>query len=283
MVSAFDILIELITITYEEKVLIMNRDRVKKVIETYRRSKIQSEAEVRSKFIVPLLEALGYDPEYRAEEFPVYGFNGRSKLPMKSADYILFDDIEFADHRDNKRQSKEWVKEHSLLVVEAKKPNKIPDELEQAEFYTVWTKAVGYIETDGEVFIARFFDPVSRDYDILTLSVDELGEADRLELLSFESIRTSKRENTIAAIIENNKPQYELIMRDEDLNIPPEAIKYYRSLLGRNANNLSDVEVMAKFLNMTDTFLQNDIRYDIPQYMINIPRFVCKGHLYVDS
>lgn len=46
---------------------------IENVIASYRKSKIQSEAEVRSKLIVPLFEALGYPSELRAEEYPVYG------------------------------------------------------------------------------------------------------------------------------------------------------------------------------------------------------------------
>ena len=50
------------------------QEMLKGIIDKYQRSIIQSEAEVRSKLIVPLIEWLGYPSEYRAEEFPVYGF-----------------------------------------------------------------------------------------------------------------------------------------------------------------------------------------------------------------
>lgn len=61
----------------EELVLIQN------VIEEYFKSEIQSEAEVSSKFIVPLSNALGYPTELMALEFPVYGFgeNRRGQVP----------------------------------------------------------------------------------------------------------------------------------------------------------------------------------------------------------
>lgn len=133
------------------------------IISTYRKSKIQSEAEVRSKLIVPLLEAMGYASEYRSEEFPVYGYDGRKKLPAKSADFILFDSIDFAEYRTRTQNNLRWVRNHSILIVEAKKPGEMPEELGQAQFYTMWTKAPAYIETDGEDIFAYFYNPIAED------------------------------------------------------------------------------------------------------------------------
>ena len=48
-----------------------NKMAIWNVIASYKKSKIQSEAEVRSKLIVPLFEALGYPSELRSEEYPV--------------------------------------------------------------------------------------------------------------------------------------------------------------------------------------------------------------------
>ena len=48
--------------------------RIQDVIREYRKSIVYSEAEVRSKLAVPLIECLGYPSEFRAEEFPIYGF-----------------------------------------------------------------------------------------------------------------------------------------------------------------------------------------------------------------
>lgn len=142
---------------------------IRKIVASYRKSKIQSEAEVRSKLIAPLLEAMGYLPEYRAEEFPVYGYDGQKKLPAKDADYILFDDTGFADHRNRTQSHIKWIQNHSLLVVEAKKPGKMPDELGQAQFYTMWTKAPAYIETDGEDVLGYFYNPIFQFRDIITM------------------------------------------------------------------------------------------------------------------
>lgn len=99
-------------------------NNIQRIISEYSKSIIQSEAEVRSKLIVPLLEILGYPSYLRAEEFPVYGFGGGKKLPAKNADYILFSDRQFANHRMFTKKNIEWVQKHSLLVVEAKKPRR---------------------------------------------------------------------------------------------------------------------------------------------------------------
>lgn len=41
--------------------------------------------------------------------------------------------------------------------------------------------------------------------------------------------------------------------------------------------------MVSRFLNTTDSLLQNDMRYDIPPYMIDIPRHIYKAKLYVDN
>ena len=114
--------------------LVLDNSTIKAVIDEYAKSEIQSEAEVRSKLVVPLLCALGYPSELRAEEFPVYGFGGRKKLPAKSADFLLFSDKEFGAHRNDTQKDKDWVQSHSLLIVEAKKPGEMPDSPGQAQF-----------------------------------------------------------------------------------------------------------------------------------------------------
>ena len=95
---------------------IYEREKLKKIVIEYKKSVIQSEAEVRSKFIVPLLEFLQYPTEFRAEEFPVYGFEGGRALPAKNADFILFSDKEFGAHRTATHANIEWVQNHSLLI-----------------------------------------------------------------------------------------------------------------------------------------------------------------------
>ena len=170
----------------------MDNSNIQAIITKYRESKIQSEAEVRSKLIVPLLEELGYAPKYRAEEFPVYGYAGMEKLKAKNADFLLFDNEEFAEHRDRTPENNEWVREHSLLVVEAKKPGKIPEELGQAQYYTMWTRAVAYIETDGEEVFGYYYNPVANDRKVLQTTVDDLSASEVLGLFTYESVSITK-------------------------------------------------------------------------------------------
>ena len=49
---------------------------LQRIITTFLQCNNRSEAEIRSKFAVPLIEWLEYPIEYRSEEFPVYGFEG---------------------------------------------------------------------------------------------------------------------------------------------------------------------------------------------------------------
>lgn len=67
---------------------VYNKAAIQSVVDDYRLSEIQSESEVRSKFIVRLSEALGYPSQLRGEEFPVYGYGGREALRAKDADFI---------------------------------------------------------------------------------------------------------------------------------------------------------------------------------------------------
>ena len=260
---------------------------IQNIVTTYRKSKIQSEAEVRSKLIVPLLEVMGYAAEYRSEEFPVYGYDGRKKLAAKSADFILFDSIDFAEHRTRTQKCLKWVRNHSILVVEAKKPGEMPEELGQAQFYTMWTKAPAYILTDGEDIFAYFYNPIAEDYEILKDKIDNIGKCNLIQKLSFKTLLTLKKEGIKAfQNLEGERfthTAFHTEMTVEELNIPPEVVAYYRGLLGKNAISFTDMQVLSSFLNMTNVFLQNDIRYDIPQYMVSIPRHFYDGKLYVDN
>lgn len=155
---------------------------IQNVIDEYFKSEVQSEAEVSSKFIAPLAKALGYPIELMALEFPVYGFGGREKLPAKDADFLFFTDKEFGKHRTNTQKNKNWVEDHSLLVIESKKPGKIPDDLGQARFYTMWTKAVAYIETDGIDFMGYFWNPLALDREVIHAKVEELAKNPKIFL-----------------------------------------------------------------------------------------------------
>lgn len=267
---------------------VLDNSSIKAVIDEYAKSEIQSEAEVRSKLVVPLLCALGYPSELRAEEFPVYGFGGRNKLPAKSADFLLFSNKEFGAHRRDTQKDKDWVQSHSLLIVEAKKPGEMPDSSGQAQFYTMWTKAVAYMVTDGCEIKAYCYSDISADYRIICCTTNELPYIENLGMLSFDNVRAIKEKEQVAwqecnALQNSTEYPVHIITDDAELNLPNETLAYIRNALGRNADGLSNVQLVAKYLNATDSFLQNDLRYDIPAYMIDIPRGEYKAKLYYDD
>ena len=255
------------------------------VIDEYRKSRIQSEAEVSSKFIVPLFEALGYPSELRSEEYPVYGYGGREPLKAKDADFIFFTESDFSQYRSNTQRNKKWVQEHSLLIVEAKKPGKMPDDLGQAQFYTMWTKAVAYIETDGEVFKGYYMNPLSSDLEVIDVKVDELATNREVWKFSYENILAVKSNgnNISAQQLLPLKGTYTVVTEDADLDVPIQTIDYMRHCLGKNADGLTNIQIVSRFLNTTDSMLQNDMRYDIPPYMFDVPRHVYKAKLYIDD
>lgn len=265
-----------------------DKDAVQAIVDEYRLSEIQSEAEVRSKFIIPLTETLGYSSQLRGEEFPVYGYGGREALRAKDADFVFFTDKSFGKHRTNTQASKEWIQEHSLLIIEAKRPGEMPEDLGQAQFYTMWTKAVAYIETDGEDFRGYFFNPVSADYEIINSKIDDLPNKHELWNLSYENLLSIKENGQTAGNVDSRfrvmeDHSYQIITEDSELNIPNETLVYVRNCMGKNADGLTDVQLVSRFLNITDSMLLNDIRYGIPNYMIDIPRAVHKAKLYIDN
>lgn len=286
--NKFDVIIMINN--FMEKVMAQNIATLKDLIQEYRKSKIQSEAEVRSKLIVPLLEILGYPSALRSEEFPVYGFEGRKRLPAKDADFILFSDPNFATYRSFTQTDIEWVQSHSILVVEAKKTNEMPDILGQPMYYTIWTRAVAYLATDGEIIRGYFYNPINADREILDCKVDDLPKIIALWNFSYENLINIKTNDTSQNMLPQllntsleNSGDYHVITSDDEINLPEETLDYMRYAMGRNANGLGPLALVSRFLSMTDCYLQNEMRYDIPQYMFDIPREHHDAYLYIDN
>ena len=276
----------------------INED-LKKIIEEFRLSTVQSEEEIRSKLIVPLLNYLGYPSHLRADEFPVYGFEGRKKLPTKEADYVLFSDSDYASHRTSSNKSISWVQQHSLLVVEAKKPGKMPEVLGQPQYYTVWTRAIAYFITDGYSFRGCMYEPISSDYEVVTCSVDDLPEKDEINIFAYDNLlklkqqtnqQVGKIENAVLEVVNGElvvSDFYSGVARalkpDEEIHLPTANLSFMLNALGRDADGLSDYYTVKKYLSMTDSYLQNDIRYGAPEYMISIPRKTRSAALYIEN
>jgi len=64
---------------------------IEALIKRLKGTALVSETDVRTQVAVPLLDLLGYPGPNRAEEFPIYGFEGRKPLQAKPADIVLFD------------------------------------------------------------------------------------------------------------------------------------------------------------------------------------------------
>ena len=261
---------------------------IQEIVTEYQKSMIQSEAEVRSKLIVPLLEVLGYPSCLRAEEFPVYGFEGRKPIPAKSVDFILFSDSHFAEYRKLTDRCRNWVFSHSLLIVEAKKPGEIPEVLGQPEYYTIWTRAVAYLITDGIQIKGYFHNNINADYEMIECAIEDLPCNDGIWSFSYDNILRIKESasSTFAQRFnaETNGGELCAILTDEDsINLPENTLQYMRYALGKNADGLNKLQLVARFLNTTDALLQNDLRYGIPPYIFDIPRHFYKAYLYIND
>ena len=226
------------------------QEMLKGIIDKYQRSIIQSEAEVRSKLIVPLIEWLGYPSEYRAEEFPVYGFEASKRLSAKPADFLLFDDENFAANRQYGEKKINWVQNHSLLVVEAKKPGQMPAVMGQAQFYSQWSKAVAYIVTDGETIKGYYRNPISSDEFILDCSINDLWQNENIVSFSYDKIKSIKDIDFTKEIekrVNSELPEKKTPIHNRS-EYPSELINHMRIVLGDESIGLTDIEVTNAYI-----------------------------------
>ncbi|MCH5193038.1 MAG: hypothetical protein J1F11_03685 [Oscillospiraceae bacterium] len=164
------------------------------LVNEYLKQNIQSEAEVRSKLIVPLLETLGYPKDLRAEEFPVYGYEGSKALTTKSADFLQFISNDFASHRGKSKSELEWVYNHSLLVFEAKKPTEKILVKGQPVFYAAWTKSVAYMISNGEIIEGYIVNANYSDTCVFSCLISEIPEKwEQINKLNYDNILTLKK------------------------------------------------------------------------------------------
>ena len=71
---------------------------------------------------------------------------------------------------------------------------------------------------------------------------------------------------------------------EETVSVLPDTLfDSMKQCLGRDALGLTKLELITRFLNMTDAYLVNDMRYGIPTYMFNIPRRFYDARLYIDN
>lgn len=176
----------------------MSKDGIRGLIDRLKGTTLVSETDVRTQVAVPLLDLLGYPGANRAEEFPIYGFEGRRRLHPKPADIALFNSTEHGEHRD--RKSRDWVADHTLVVIELKKPGELLDDAQgQAQFYAHWAKAPLYAMTNGEEFVVYRMQGFFDDTRELLCAVEDLPREweHLIGLLSFEAVKRHTSENEI--------------------------------------------------------------------------------------
>ena len=171
---------------------VLNPDELIKIIEEFKLSHIQSEQEARSKLIDHLIKWLGYPSQYCSMDFPVYASKGGTELPPQKADYVLFDDEHFADNKSRCQENKNWVHNHSLLIVEAKKPGEMPDSNEQAQFYSKWTRAVAYMYIDGKSIKGYILGNTTADIPIIQCDISDLLNHEEFCRFSYDYIHDLK-------------------------------------------------------------------------------------------
>lgn len=113
-----------------------------------------SEKEVEIRFVLPLLERLGYSEEDRADGYPVEQVVGVRKTKTE-ADFVLFNGLNRS-------------KDSALLVVEAKNiGKKITDHIGQARSYAMFLGTPYFLITNGDdirVFLYR--SPIESDVEV---------------------------------------------------------------------------------------------------------------------
>ena len=127
----------------------------------------ESEKEVEIRFILPLLERLGYSEDDRADGYPVEIYEGVRKT-TKEADFVLFD-------------GRNRSKDNALLVIEAKAMGKkLSDYIGQARTYTIWLSTPYYLLTNGdEIRVFLYRSPIESDIEVFTAQRKDLREAFR--------------------------------------------------------------------------------------------------------
>jgi len=115
-----------------------------------------TEKEVEIRFIVPLLERLGYSEDDRADGFPIEIVVG-TKRTMTEADFVLFD-------------GRNRSMDNALLVIEAKRTTKrVKDFISQARSYAMFMGTPYYMVTNGDdILVFHYQSPLEADRQVFT-------------------------------------------------------------------------------------------------------------------
>ncbi|MBL0210443.1 MAG: type I restriction enzyme HsdR N-terminal domain-containing protein [Holophagaceae bacterium] len=115
-----------------------------------------TEKEVEIRFIVPLLERLGYTEDDRADGFPIEIIVG-SKRTVAEADFVLFG-------------GRNRSMNNALLVIEAKRTTKrVKDHVSQARSYAMFMGTPYYMVTNGDdILVFCYQSPLEADHQVFS-------------------------------------------------------------------------------------------------------------------
>lgn len=269
----------------------MIKRKLQQIIDEYKMSGIQSEAEVRSKFLVPLIEYLGYASFLRAEEFPVYGWQGGKRNQTKKVDFILFSDGDFTSYRNSSALSISWVQDHSLLICEAKKPGEMPEFNGQAIYYTQWTKAIAYLVSDGETLRGFYYSPICYDYELVNCKVNDLKDEDLSPFLfrtifpiKCNSLNQHKDFFGLGNGLTIYPGQSISVIADEKGMIPEEVEIAAAKVIGmERKSGVPQSQIIKKTIKTVDNIVDSDLRYNIPEFAFFLVRNSSTAKLYIDN
>ncbi len=155
-------------------------------------SLLPNEAEVESKFVVPLFQHLGYPEECRRPQFPLKTYEpGTGKRGRKpSIDQIYFSTSE------QKKQGADT----SLVIVEAKEPDEthLNKALEQARFYGYYLNPLFFVVTNAHQLLVikrHGYRSGEQVFDVALHELQEQATAKQLyRELRFEVVKRLKEQ-----------------------------------------------------------------------------------------
>lgn len=140
------------------------------------KKELNSEMSVSIKFVVPLLNLLGYTEEDRSDGYWIEYSHGSKKIKGE-ADFVLF-------NGSNKAKS------NSLLLVEVKAAavNKLKNAIDQARSYSLWLGVPYYMITNGnDIRVFHYRDPHMTDQEVFFCHRKELNEETFKDIYSYIS------------------------------------------------------------------------------------------------
>lgn len=147
-----------------------------------------SEREVEIRFVLPLLERLGFSEDDRADGFPVVQVVGVKKSKTQ-ADFVLFN-------------GRNRTKDSALLVVEAKSIGKnLEDHISQARSYAMFLGAPYFLVTNGDEIRAFLYrSPIESDVEVFKAKRQDLTKTFRTlyNVISREAIVEYKHRKSAA-------------------------------------------------------------------------------------